>query len=39
MSNAPLNREQFDPGITQSYTGELRRIVNRDGSFNVRRKG
>jgi inward rectifier potassium channel len=39
MSSAPLNREQFDPGITQSYTGELRRIINRDGSFNVRRKG
>jgi inward rectifier potassium channel len=39
MSEAPLNREQFDPGITQSYTGELRRIINRDGSFNVRRKG
>jgi inward rectifier potassium channel len=39
MSGAPLNREQFDPGITQSYTGELRRIINRDGSFNVRRKG
>jgi inward rectifier potassium channel len=38
-SNAPLNRDQFDPGITQSYAGELRRIVNRDGSFNVRRRG
>jgi len=38
-SGAPLNREQFDPGITQSYTGELRRIINRDGTFNVRRKG
>ncbi|HUI71562.1 MAG TPA: ion channel [Spirochaetia bacterium] len=39
MSSAPLNREQFDPGITQTYTGELRRIVNKDGSFNVRRRG
>jgi inward rectifier potassium channel len=39
MGSAPLNREQFDPGITQSYTGELRRIINRDGTFNVRRKG
>lgn len=39
MSSAPLNQQQFDPGITQSYTGDLRRIVNRDGSFNVRRKG
>ena len=39
MSSAPLNQQQFDPGITQTYTGDLRRIVNRDGSFNVRRKG
>jgi len=39
MSGAPLNQQQFDPGITQTYTGDLRRIVNRDGSFNVRRKG
>ncbi|HTP58232.1 MAG TPA: ion channel [Spirochaetia bacterium] len=38
-SGAPLNREQFDPGITQSYTGELRRIINRDGTFNVQRRG
>ena len=39
MSSAPLNREPFDPGLTQTYAGELRRIVNRDGSFNVRRRG
>ena len=31
--------QQFDPGITQTYAGELRRIINRDGSFNVRRRG
>ena len=38
-AGAPLNRDQFDPGITQSYTGELRRVLNRDGSFNVHRRG
>ncbi len=39
MSSAPLNQPQFDPGITQTYAGELRRIINRDGTFNVRRRG
>jgi hypothetical protein len=28
----------FDPGLTQSYSGRLRRMVNRDGSFNVHRR-
>lgn len=28
----------FDPGITQRYTGRLRRIINRDGTFNVHRR-
>jgi inward rectifier potassium channel len=31
--------QSFDPGITQRYGGQLERIVNRDGSFNVRRRG
>jgi inward rectifier potassium channel len=31
--------QPFDPGLTQRYTGTLRRIVNRDGTFNVRRRG
>ncbi len=31
--------QSFDPGLTQRYTGNLHRIVNRDGSFNVRRRG
>jgi inward rectifier potassium channel len=39
MENNPANQPQFDPGITQSYAGELRRIINKDGSFNVRRRG
>jgi inward rectifier potassium channel len=34
-----MDQNPFDPGITQSYSGRLRRIVNRDGSFNVRRRG
>ncbi len=29
----------FDPGLTQRYTGDVRRIINKDGSFNVRRTG
>lgn len=36
-ANAPVPR--FDPGLTQQYTGELLRAINKDGSFNVRRKG
>ena len=29
----------FDPGLTQQYTGPLLRAINKDGSFNVRRRG
>jgi len=29
----------FDPGLTQQYTGALLRTINKDGSFNVRRRG
>ena len=29
----------FDPGLTQQYTGELQRAINKDGSFNVQRRG
>jgi inward rectifier potassium channel len=29
----------FDPGLTQKYTGKISRIINPDGSFNVRRTG
>ncbi len=29
----------FDPGLTEQVTGKLRRSVNRDGSFNVHRRG
>ena len=29
----------FDPGFTQQYTGALKRAINQDGQFNVRRTG
>jgi inward rectifier potassium channel len=29
----------FDPGLTQEFTRPLRRAINKDGSFNVRRRG
>jgi inward rectifier potassium channel len=34
-----MNTPQFDPGLTQKYTGVLTRMINRDGQFNVRRTG
>ncbi|MBZ5610039.1 MAG: hypothetical protein LAP38_17390 [Acidobacteriia bacterium] len=34
-----MKQESFDPGLTTQFSGELRRTINRDGSFNVRRKG
>jgi inward rectifier potassium channel len=32
-----MSRPTFDPGFTQQVSGVLRRAINRDGSFNVRR--
>jgi len=29
----------YDPGLTQKFDGPLRRIINKDGGFNVRRDG
>jgi inward rectifier potassium channel len=34
-----MKRPAFDPGFTQVYRGNLRRIINPDGQFNVRRRG
>ncbi|HLH17172.1 MAG TPA: potassium channel family protein [Bryobacteraceae bacterium] len=34
-----MQRVTFDPGLTQKFSGPVRRIINRDGSFNVRRRG
>ena len=29
----------FDPGLTQKFNAPLRRVINKDGSFNVHRRG
>jgi len=34
-----MKQESFDPGLTTQFSGELRRAINPDGTFNVRRKG
>src|SRR5258708_38714103 len=34
-----MNQPTFDPGLTQQFTGVLRRSINKDGSFNVQRRG
>jgi inward rectifier potassium channel len=34
-----MHKPAFDPGITEKFTGTVRRIINRDGSFNVIRRG
>src|SRR5438067_8033547 len=34
-----MEKPTFDPGLTQQYTGALRRSINKDGSFNVSRRG
>lgn len=33
-----MSKPSFDPGLTQQVSGTLRRAINRDGSFNVRRR-
>jgi inward rectifier potassium channel len=34
-----MQKPTFDPGFTTRYTGSLRRAINKDGSFNVHRRG
>ncbi len=34
-----MEKPTFDPGLTQKYTGAIRRAINKDGSFNVHRRG
>jgi inward rectifier potassium channel len=34
-----MQKPTFDPGLTQQVTGTLRRAIEKDGSFNVRRMG
>lgn len=39
VSSACMDKPTFDPGLTQQYTGVLKRAINKDGQFNVRRAG
>src|ERR1700722_12745385 len=34
-----IKKPSFDPGLTQQVTGNLRRAIDKDGSFNVERQG
>ena len=34
-----MQKPSFDPGITQQFSSPVSRIINPDGSFNVRRRG
>ena len=34
-----MRNPSFDPGLTQKFEGPLRRVINKDGSFNVHRRG
>ena len=34
-----MQQPTFDPGLTQQYSGALRRSINKDGTFNVFRRG
>ena len=34
-----MKSPSFDPGLTQQFTAPLTRIINKDGSFNVHRRG
>jgi inward rectifier potassium channel len=34
-----MKKESFDPGLTTKFSGDLRRTINEDGSFNVKRSG
>lgn len=39
LSSAIMDKPSFDPGFTETYRGELHRIIKPDGQFNVRRRG
>ncbi len=34
-----MAKPNFDPGLTEKYDGKLRRVIRKDGEFNVRRRG
>jgi inward rectifier potassium channel len=39
LSQPPMHKPSFDPGLTQKYSQGLKRIINPNGRFNVRRTG
>ena len=34
-----FDQSTFDPGLTQQYSGNILRMIEKDGSFNVKKKG
>ena len=34
-----MEKPSYDPGLTQQYGDKLRRVIRKDGQFNVRRRG
>jgi inward rectifier potassium channel len=34
-----MRKPGFDPGLTQQYSARLRRVIRKDGEFNVNRRG
>jgi inward rectifier potassium channel len=34
-----MEKPAFDPGLTQRFTSPVSRVINKDGSFRVRRRG
>ena len=34
-----MHNPSFDPGLTEKFSAPLTRMINRDGTFNVRRRG
>lgn len=34
-----MHNPGFDPGLTQQFTAPFRRVINRDGTFNIQRHG
>lgn len=34
-----IGEPAYDPGLTQKYAGNLKRVINKDGRFNVRHTG
>jgi inward rectifier potassium channel len=34
-----MHNPSFDPGLTEKFSAPLSRMINRDGTFNVRRRG